>query len=289
MRYVINILFLLLSVSSFAQTNPLSRALKLYQGANLGEAKTVIDSVLMQEPYQEKVVAYYLKGFIYKDLYKSSEGQDEVLRSESIAAFVRVTELDSAGKYTQETQQNLKYLATTYYNDAMRKIRLKSFSDAESDFSEFARLVEQLKDPAFTLSPSSDQFYLALGLGYADDEVLQSDTSSFRKAEAAFKKVLSRDSLNMLANYSLGVLYYNEAVNRIDGLSFDEELTSFDQFEDRTIALFKDALPYMQTAYNLNPKDVNVVEGLAGIYNSLRDFDRYDRYIAELRELEKEE
>ncbi|UII29150.1 hypothetical protein LVD15_12180 [Fulvivirga maritima] len=289
MKYIIHILFLLVSISAFGQSSPLSNALNLYQAGQLEEAKYVIDSALQQEVYQQQVVAYYIKGFIYKDIYKKNpdEAHSDV-RAQAIDAFFKVVEMDERGKYLTETEQNIKYLTTTYYNDAMGMIQKQRFDGAIASFYKFDSLVEVLPDSVLVLGSTRDQFYLALGIGYAGQELQQQDSVYFDKAENAFKIVLSSDSLNMVANYSLGVLYYNEAVGRILELNFDEELDEFDKLEDATIELFKKALPYMQTAYMQNPENENVVEGLAGIYHSLRDFDKYERYMKELKELRNE-
>ncbi|MBL3656642.1 tetratricopeptide repeat protein [Fulvivirga sediminis] len=289
MKYIIHILFLIVSFGAFGQSNPLSSALRLYQEGQLEEAKQLIDSALQEEVNQSQMVAYYIKGFIYKDIFKNNPtAANKNLRAQAIQCFFQVIRMDEEGRYLAETKQSIKYLTSTYYNDAMVMIQAERFEDAINSYYKFDSLAEILPDSSLVTDSARDQFYLALGIGYADEDVQQKGSVYFDKAENAFKIVLANDSLNEVANYSLGVLYYNEAVNRILELNFDEELDEFDKFEDDTIELFKKALPYMQNAYEQDPEDENVIEGLAGIHHGLRDFDNYERYMKELKALRKD-
>jgi hypothetical protein len=87
------------------------------------------------------------------------------------------------------------------------------------------------------------------------------------------------DSLNLKANYNLGVLYYNKAVKITADLDYDEiDLIAISEIEDQSIALFQQSLPFMKSAYHIDPHDPNTLEGLAGIYFSLREFDKSNEF-----------
>jgi len=108
------------------------------------------------------------------------------------------------------------------------------------------------------------------------------------KAVTCFEKVLTIDSLNREANYNIAVIYYNEAVNKILLLDYDAlNIEDFSSFEDDVIKQFNRSLPYMKRAYRANPKDPNTLEGLAGIYFGLRDFESSNHYKEQLNLVSK--
>ena len=288
MRFLITIVLALILNSLHAQ-NILERSLKEYQSGNLQPAKTLIDSAITSELYASENITWYLRGFIYKDIFKANpQGQKaDSIRKNAIDAFQRLLEMDTEQKYSKEVRQNLKYLATTYYNDAMLLIQGDQYGLANQYFTNFKSIYGPLADGTISIEESELRFYLAMGSGYVQVQSRDTLNDYSEKALTSFEKVLAIDSMNKEANYNIAVIYYNEAVNRILGLDYDDiDLLAFGKFEDETITLFKKSLPYMQRAYQADNRDKNVLEGLAGIHFSLREFDLSNRYKEELMVLE---
>ncbi len=288
MRFLITIALALILNSLHAQ-NILERSLKEYQSGNLQVAKTLIDSAITSELYASENITWYLRGFIYKDIFKvNGQGQKaDSIRRNAIDAFKRLLEMDIEQKYSKEVQQNLKYLATTSYTDAMRFIQGDQYDLANQYFTNFKGIYGPLADGTISMKESELRFYLAMGSGYVQIQLRDTLNDYSEKALLSFEKVLAIDSMNKEANYNIAVIYYNEAVNRILGLDYDDiDLLAFGKFEDETITLFKKSLPYMQRAYQADNRDKNVLEGLAGIHFSLREFDLSNRYKEELMVLE---
>jgi len=100
----------------------------------------------------------------------------------------------------------------------------------------------------------------------------------FLKAESLYKDVIKSDPNNMRANYNLAILYYNKAVNIIDKMDADSDLTAIDKIQDQCVLIFKQSLPYMSKAYELNPSKKDVLEGLAGIYFALNDMPKSNEF-----------
>lgn len=120
---------------------------------------------------------------------------------------------------------------------------------------------------------------LLMPLAWAYERKIYSEPNQrnvyFEKALHTYDLVISLDSNNYLANYNSAILLYNSAVEKIDDMSYDVGLTELSLVQDETIAIFKRALPYMQKAYALDPKNKNTVIGLSGIYFSLNDNSKY--------------
>ena len=267
----------------WGQGNPLSSALESYKAGELAKARSVIDSLAGCEgPFTNQTVTYYLKGFIYKDLYKQNTTNDSS-RAVSVIAFKQALALDNEGKYGKEITQNLKFMASTYYNDAMRKIDERQFDKAITYFDNYDGIIGHIDNHQFNLKENKEKFLLALGSGFMNAIEISNDSTYFDKALVSFKKVLAIDSLNRDANYNVGVLYYNQAVNIIVDMDYDEvDLLTFDKLENEVNDLFRTALPYLNRVYDINPNDERILEGLSGIYFGLHELDKYNRFQKEL-------
>ena len=289
-----------LIISSFlvfglrAQENPLKKAFEFYQSGNLHEARAMVEKSSQDEQWQQDPNTWYLKGFIMKDLYKMDPKADSALffRLESMEAFQHLIKMDDASKYLSDALKTIKYLSSTFYNDAVDNIENKNFDQAKEYFDLFSTALILSQDKTINLQNQEIEFLLALGSNYM--EVYKKDSArnevNLNGAETAYQKILKIEPTHMKANYNLGVLYYNEAVNLINKMDYDAvDLIAISQIEDQSIELFKQSLPFMELAYQQNPKDRNTLEGLAGIYFSLRDYDKSKAYKEKLAMLENEE
>ena len=295
MKTIIILVSILLMASGLkAQDNPLKKALELYQSGSLREAKEMIEKSSNDPRWQKDPNTWYLKGFIMKDLYKMMPEADAALyfRLASLESFMHLIEMENTAKYLPDALKTIKYLSSTFYNDAVDHVEKKNFDPAKEYFEHFKNALVLSRDKSIDLKEQEIAFQLALGSNYM--ELYKKDSTRARVnlegAKAAYEKILEIDSNHMKANYNLGVLYYNEAVNLIDGMDYDEvDLMAISQIEDQSIELFKQSLPFMEVAYKQNPKDRNTLEGLAGIYFSLREYEKSNAYKEKLAMLENEE
>jgi len=89
------------------------------------------------------------------------------------------------------------------------------------------------------------------------------------------------------AQFNLGIIYYNQAVDIINAQIYNIDFTTLAQIQDECIDLFKKALPFAQKAYELDPTNKNVLEMLSGIHFGLNDLDKSNQFKAELENLKK--
>lgn len=95
-----------------------------------------------------------------------------------------------------------------------------------------------------------------------------------------------RDS-KFLENYRKGAEHYNKAVDIVQKADYDSELSQLENVQHSATDAFKLALPYLENAYKINPKDEETLVGLAGIYFALGDNDKSIKYRQELELLQK--
>ena len=91
------------------------------------------------------------------------------------------------------------------------------------------------------------------------------------KAKASYKKVIGQQPNNFKANFNLGIILYNSAVDVINEQSYDIDLLAFDGVVDKRTDYFKEALPYVEKANSLAPQDKSTLVALKAIYLNLNE------------------
>lgn len=98
-------------------------------------------------------------------------------------------------------------------------------------------------------------------------------------AEVAYKKAISIDPKNFYAQYSLGALYYNEAVGLsklADELPITEQ-KKYDEYIVQINELLKKSITPFEAAYALEQNPI-IIESLRNVYY---------RFVDESREMKK--
>lgn len=93
------------------------------------------------------------------------------------------------------------------------------------------------------------------------------------EAVTAYKRAIELKPDYFDAVYNLGAIYFNEAaelVNKANNIP-PNKLAEFDVAKKKYEAKFKEALPYLEKAYQLNPKDIGTMQSLRQLYTRLGD------------------
>ncbi|MDQ3192857.1 MAG: hypothetical protein M3Q58_14780 [Bacteroidota bacterium] len=285
------ILFVLIAfnLSAYAQSNKIAIALDHFQSGNFSDAKTAIDGAAKDVSFSSDSYTWYVRGFIYKEIYKANQKNNPLseLREESLNSFKKSISLDKENEHKEDNEQNLKYLATTYFNDVVQTLNPKDYQIALKNFASFKEIQIMLNQQA-TLKSMEIEFKLALASVYTGiyESDRQANSAYFKKVENLYAEILKIDSENVSANYNLGILYYNKAVNIINDLDFDTDIFAFMEIQETTVGIFKQSLPYMEKAYKLDPRKKETLKGLEGIYFSLHEIDKSNEIKAQLEKLD---
>lgn len=291
--YIIIIIFSLIGYDAISQIEVIQEAVSLIKSGDLEGARVKIDAAILNESTSGLAKTWYYKGIIYKDLYKQTVNnvpKADPLRATAVEALTKCNKLDNEKVYTESATGNLKYLASKYYNDAANALNKGNVEVSQSYFKCFAEIMKDitLNDE---LQTKNVEYKLVLGAFYTTSCNNETDENKkaeyLNKAKVCFDEVLSIDPKNLTANYNMGVIYYNEAVNIIAAMQYDIDLIDLGQVEDNSIILFKKSLPYMEAAFELDPENKNTIEGLAGIYFGLKEFDKSTALQKKLDELKQ--
>jgi hypothetical protein len=283
------ILFLLVpGGDASAQSEKIKCAIENLKSSKLDSARMCIDAAAIDSVTSKQAQTWYLRGFIYKEIYKSREAENvkSSARIEALNSFKKSLSLDTASANRESNLQNLKYISIRFYNDAattMDTLKYKFSIENYENYKEVMKIV----DPKMDFKLADITFYNALGTVYT--KIFESDKKNkapyLELAKATYSKVLSLDPNNSSANYNLGILYFNQAVNIINQADYDIDLVALSDLQDNSISLFRQSLPFMERAYDLDPNNLAVLEGLSGIYFSLNDYNKSNQFKEKLEEL----
>lgn len=290
-----NILFLLLISVWFigsvglAQIKSYNRAVELYQTKRFAEARLAIDSVVKHPETANDPAAWIQRGFIYYELYKANDrakGQNTMI-DYKLESDLRDSSIRSVFKgYTLNPDADLKTngakLITNYINSYYRMASLYlvdsvNASKSQAAFNKHIELWKQ-SDPDADVKARQIEYYKAVG-SYFTEMVNRNNTdnASQELAKAALLKTLELDSENLSANINLGVLYCNQAIYLIQN-SDVPDLKELDLVQENAVKLFKQALPFLQKAYAVAPKNKTVLSGLHQVHRGLYEFEKSEMY-----------
>jgi len=291
---IVVILFSMVPIGLRAQLDPVSLALRAYQNEDLLKAKELIEIAVGDDNFNGITKIWYFRGYIYKDLFKDSKeskNRKEAfdLREEAIESYMKAVELEPQGELVEDCFNSLKYLSSTLYNDAAYSLDSNNFETAQQLFDRYKEIIA-MTNPEMDLSKRTIEFnlYMASKYSYLFDNPRSRDVKEEigQKVVETYQKVLDIDSNNISANYNMAIHYYNQGVNIIENMDYEQDFETLFMIQAQVMELFDAALPYMKKAYKLNPYREETLVGLSGIYYGLNDIETSEMYQEELKKLE---
>lgn len=306
MKRIFNIQLLLVLIigwwqHSNAQMNKLLEAFDCYQNRDFVCAKNKIDSVVIHPETKDEPHAWSVRAYIYYQYFKMYEYKmyNSNYRNISIESALKSQSLSPDPEIETENKRLLKTLAETYFN------QIKIYLYDSLDFDKCMVLYDNYKslyqkvEPSINFKDKDIEFYLSVGGQFVTTikNLLDSDTvisenvfnQYLEHSKFSFNKVLEIEPNNIGALKGLAVTYYNQGAKLVKEMSYDIPIEQIEQIQDNANKYFKQALPYMQKAYEIKPDDINIVEGLTGIYLALHDNEKHLEFMRKLEKLKKEQ
>ncbi|MFM7105537.1 MAG: hypothetical protein ACKOW8_08435, partial [Flavobacteriales bacterium] len=208
--------FTTLTVWAYSQNAPITnQAAKLCEAEDwLGAQQKIAEAMKTAEI--NTAFCWYVDGYIHKELYKTREtGQpNSTLRMRAVDSFMKSLELDDSKEHTKMSKLGLKYLASTYYNDALmltQSFNMTGENEPTSLFGNFLTIME-IADTRTGIVRFSQEFERNMGQRYF--QLWTEDVNNTQLPEKIidrYHRVLSLDSNDVDAWYNVGVVYYNQA------------------------------------------------------------------------------
>ena len=162
---------------------------------------------------------------------------------------------------------------------------LMNLYTAEEGVGDPKDLIE-LIDKAIADSPDSIDLWYGRGRVYYK-------LNDYDECIKSFSEVVRINPNDAQGYYLLGVFYTSKAeakLNEVNERHYTVQ-AEYDRDSDAAVAMYKDALPFLEKAIELNPNDVNSIDLAKQIYFRFRDegdnmqkFEKYNQRLQELRQ-----
>jgi tetratricopeptide (TPR) repeat protein len=204
--------------------------------------------------FQKCIEMKYLKTTPYFQLYESYMGLGDTTKAES--TLLNLLEL-----YPDDKNVTLQlidmYLKSSKYDEANKFINIAKQKD-----------------------PGNFSLYFAAGIIYLNQ-------NKFDEAIQELSKSIELKSDFFDTQYSMGAAYINKASDMFVRANDIMDVNKYTAAIEEAMAVFAKGLPYMEKAYELNPKDINTLTSLKELYYRLKQTDKYEKISKELSDLQK--
>jgi len=202
-----------------------------------------------------------------------------------------------AAKYKYNGAKTYSLIANSYFQKKDTLGALQSLQDGLKEYSDNGPLLveviniylnaNKIDDAmkylqiAIQKDPKNSSYYFALGTLYDKLQKTDEATNSYLKA-IEFKE----DYFD--AYYNLGALYYNKGVKQIDVANAvpSNQPDKYEIEKSKADIEFKKAIPYMEKAHEINPKDKFTMESLKTLYYRLKMLDKHAEIIEQLKNIQ---
>lgn len=201
----------------FAQNNSMetytSMAAGYCQDKLYDKAILYSDSSIAAGEYTD-AYTWYVRGFIFKEAYKSGVSGADNYRDMAVESLLKCMEI-LAGSQTYNPEVVLKYLATTYYNDALvaasECIDSKA-TESDSYFDRYLVLMAVLNPENKNESASAEYYMTKAQRLYAlwIEDTCNQDL--LKKCEESYYKALDYEPGNCDCLYNLSITSYNRGL-----------------------------------------------------------------------------
>lgn len=200
------------SQAAVEDKNSLDLMMKYFYAGRMDSASIISETHLNNPELKNNPKFWFYTGLINKEMFKKYEkgNAKSSFREKSSQSFQKSLVLENDTEIITDIKKNLKYLANTYYNDAIRLLKEEKSSIplSISTFYEYIDLMKLL-DENFNFKQKGIEFSLTLGTVYAGyyekDDSKQAD-EYYDLAKKCYENILELDPTQSSARYNLVVL-----------------------------------------------------------------------------------
>lgn len=232
-----------------------------------------------------------------KSTNKEESFPSKVLRDAAIKGKSHINKRD--GKSKSNVGEMAKNIAVIYIEKGEDEKAIQAIEEAKAaDPNNFDLLVaesnvryklgqidkyKELVSKAIELQPDNVDLHFNLG-------VIAAEAKDYEEAKMRYNKAIELDPTYVNAQMNMGALILDQEQSIIDemnklGSSAADDLKYEELKKDRT-QLYKDAIPYLDSALNLDPSNIAAARTLMNIYSALDDMPNFDKMKARVEAIE---
>lgn len=275
------LLAVLLTFAGWASAqSPVERAARLAQSGSWSAAYEALAPAIQGEPYRSDAHAWFVMGFIQKELHKLSgeTGTDAPYRLGAVGSFQRAMAMSTLTAADRETSREaLDYLARSYFREAID--RVEGFTPGATPeilalMGRYESILLQL-NAAFDVSDQRADLHRYLGQAHANlletgrYEATPVEAELFDATVEHYRKSLEYDAASYPSQYNLAIALYNHGVRQLKRINHTTSMFELMEIQDACVGLFEAALEPMQQAHAQRPDRLETLKGLMTIHYAL--------------------
>lgn len=281
--------------SESAAQGEVDRASDLGRQSKWSEAKQVLAPVIATPAYQTNGHAWFVMGFIHKELHKQlgEYGADAPERASAATCLQRAMQMGMNASDLEMANEAMDFLARSYFREAIGMVEGFTWGSTDEIFALFGRYeaIQLALDPGKNmLAQRSD---LNRYLGQAHALILDSDHGQtpdefqaiFEAAIGHYEEALQSNPEDYATQYNLAITLYNQGVRKLKTIGHETSMFELMEVQDVCIQLFEQALVPMQAAHAKQPERLETLKGLMTLHYALSQKSESDRYKAEIERI----
>jgi hypothetical protein len=264
------IIVFVLSQSYLVAQNPnVESAHEAFKVAEYFKAKKYVDiafkdSTLKRDPYSS-----FIRARIYQKLFSEVKEQAEakLFRAESLTSYIDCKNNNSDSVRARIVNDQLSYLANSFYDEAITKLDTINYYAAIDAYDNY-QVASKVGDSSKLTKSKVIDFHSKLAGIFEmlyNNNPNRDDILSLSKV--SYMRVLNEDEKNPKMNYLMGNLYLLEAKK------LQAKHDSIKAYE-----VLSQGLAYMQTAYYLASKNIDVINSMAKMYEMMKEVQKASDY-----------
>jgi len=218
------------------------------------------------------------------------DGQDVTYNDEKTMNLqVKLGLAENPRTEINESRRNIifKYLAENYVELGDLDKALEVIADGRKEFPESYELLiteaniyfkkdnkakfKELLEEAIRLNPTDANLYYNVG-------VMNMDQKNIDEAIANFKKAIELNPKFAEAYQNIGTAVIDKALPIVEEMNKSlSDFDKYDKLQEKQFAIYREALPYYEKAYELNKSSIGVVQTLLGLYENLDMQDKVEK------------
>ena len=259
-----------------AQTqNYALKAFELYKQNDFQNAKIWIDSAMMNNEITTDRL-YFLHGLIYREL--------DNVNGNRVTALTSLSKAKSLATATSLQEQLSKAIYNTTlktYNEAFEFLKNGELNKSEARYLKYKEQYLQYYDPTHNFDQLDVNYFNTLGSAWQQNNQFANLDDQLRQLNTAvekFNKSLAIDPENFDAIYSIGVAYYNLGADLITMADPKTSIDGLEKIQNTAIRLFKNGVPFLLKAHEMDPNNIEALIGHRNIYHALQDDEKSNYY-----------
>ena len=222
---------------------------------------------------------------------EKASGKEQLFDKATRDIYVKSGTHTNPGERLTESKKPeiVKNIALIYVNQGNNDMAIKAMQDARAESPDDVNLVlseanvhykmgnvqefKKLLSKATEMDPTNPELQYNLG-------VISSESKEYDEAKTYYKKALELDPtyVNAYINLSALVLAQEEPIiKEMNGLgSSRADNARYDELREKRQSLYREAIPYLEKALELDKANVNAAKTLMNIYSILGETDKYN-------------